>query len=140
MGHTVHFLDMTIVQSATGCDVGVYNKRDTALQHYRRFPHIETPVSDRCKYAVLHSQLCRFAERFTRLDFSEREAAKLIHEMWVNHYRPGRLRQKLHNVSSTFLEKSSLHVPGSRSTYIRCRFWSGVQHRVWDRVATHNSD
>ena len=132
---------MHIVQSATGCDVGVYNKRDTlpALQHYRRFPHVETLVSDRCKYyAVLHSQLCRFAERCTRLDLFEREAAKLIREMWVHNYRPRRLRQKLRNFSSTFLEKSSLHVPGSRSTYIRFRFWGGVQHRVWERVATGN--
>ena len=118
----------------------MYNKRDTlpALQHYRRFPHIETLVSDRCKYAVLHSQLCRFAERCTRLDFFEREAAKLIREMWIHSYRPRRLRQKLHNFSSTFLEKSILHVPGARSTSIRLRFWNGVEHRIWDRVATNN--
>jgi len=140
VGHTVHFLDMTVVQSATGCDVRTYNKREDLppLRNYRRFPHSETLVSSRCKYAVLHSQMCRFAERCTRLDFFERETAKLIHEMWMHNYRPRRLRNKLRNFSSTFLEKSPLHVPGSRSTYIRLRFWSGVQYRVWDRVMTNN--
>ena len=68
---SIHFLDMEIVQSIPGvCEVKMYDKRDNmpTLASYRRFPHIETTISVRCKYAVLHSQLGRFSYRCTQRD------------------------------------------------------------------------
>ena len=68
IGPSVHFLDVEIIQPLPGaCEVKMYDKRDNipTLASYRKFPHIETTISVRCKYAVLHSQLCRFSYRCT---------------------------------------------------------------------------
>ena len=58
VGPSIHFLDMEIVQPLFPgvCGVKMYGKRDKmpSLASYRRFPHIETTISIRCKYyAVL---------------------------------------------------------------------------------------
>ena len=79
-GPNVHFLDMQIMQLYPGIgDVKMYDKRDSmpALASYRKFPHIETTVSTSCKYAVFHSQLCRFAYRCTRRDYFVGAASRL---------------------------------------------------------------
>ena len=63
----MYFLNMEIIQPLPGaCEVKIYDKRDNmpTLAAYRKFPHIETTISVRCKYAVLHSQSCRFSYRF----------------------------------------------------------------------------
>ena len=65
-GSSVHFLDMQIIQLLPGiCDVKMYDKQDSipAVATYRKLPHIEATVSTSGKYAVLNSQLCRFAYR-----------------------------------------------------------------------------
>ena len=87
-GPSVHFLDMQIMQMSPGsCDVKMYDKRDRdsmpALASYRKFPHIETTVSTSCKYAVLHSQLCRFAYRCTRREYFVDAASRLIRDIYV---------------------------------------------------------
>ena len=59
-GETVHFLDMEIVQSKPGVSqIRMYDKRDhmETLAEYRRYPHVETRLSQSCIYATLHCQL-----------------------------------------------------------------------------------
>ena len=54
VGPSIHVLDMEIIQPLPGvCSVKMYDKRDymPTLVSYRRFPHIETTISVRCKYA-----------------------------------------------------------------------------------------
>ena len=106
-GPNVHFLDMQIIQLSPGiCDVKMYDKRDSmlALASYRKFPHIETTttVSTSCKYAVLHSQLCRFAFRCTRRDYFVDAASRLMRDMWLHGYDLKFLRCKLYNFQTTF--------------------------------------
>ena len=66
----------------------MYDKRDgmVTLANYRRFPHFETKLSEKCLYSVLHSQLCRFAVRCTKIVFFEMAAAKLIVDMIEHSY------------------------------------------------------
>ena len=55
-GSSVNFLDMTILQQVPGISqVRMHDKRDDmpTLRHYRKFPHIETVLSVRYKYATL---------------------------------------------------------------------------------------
>ena len=139
-GPAVNFLDMHIAQNASGSYVTVFDKRDTlpSLQHYRRFPHFETLRSLRCKYAVFHSQMCRFAARCTRTTAFERATAKLLSDMLRHHYRVRPLRSKLYNFSSFFFVRSPIHVPRSASKSVRLSFWTRVQQRIWFRVATHD--
>ena len=66
----MHFLDMEIVQSKPGVSqISMYDKRDhmATLAEYRRYPHVETRLSQSCIYATLHCQLCRFATRCTEI-------------------------------------------------------------------------
>ena len=59
-GASAHFLDMEKVQDGCGTThLKMYDKRDsmTTVALFRKFPHIETKLSARCKYSVLHSQL-----------------------------------------------------------------------------------
>ena len=86
----LHFLHiMQVRQLSPGiCHVKMYGKRDSmpALASIRKFPHIETTVSTSCKYAVLHSQLCRYAYRCTRRDYFVDAASKLMRDMWLHGY------------------------------------------------------
>ncbi|CAN0173407.1 unnamed protein product, partial [Ascophyllum nodosum] len=79
--------------------VKMYDKRDnmTTLASYRKFPHIETTIAIRCKYAVLHSQLCRFAYRCTQRQHFIEAASRLIRDMYTNGYDLKLLRRKLFN-------------------------------------------
>ena len=81
------------------CDVKMYDKRDSmpALASYRNFPHIETTVSTSRKYAVFHSQLCRFAYRCTRRNNFVDAASRLLRDMWLHGYDLKSLRRKLYN-------------------------------------------
>ena len=135
-GSTVCFLDMQFTQDSSGTQVAIYNKRDhlPSLQRYRRFPHIESRVSHRCKSAVLHSQMCRFSVRCTRLVFFECATAKLLHDMLGHCYPSNVLRRKLFNFCSTFFQASPIHFPGSRSLTVRLRIWYRVQYNVWRRI------
>ena len=54
-GETVHFLDMEIVQNKPGVSqIGMYDKRDhmATLAEYRRYPHVETRLSQSCIYML----------------------------------------------------------------------------------------
>ena len=66
----------------------MYDKRYNmpTLASYRRFPHIETTISVRCKYAVLHSQLCRFSYRCTQREHFIEAASRLIRDMYAQGY------------------------------------------------------
>ena len=104
-GPNVHFLDnMQIMQLSPGIfDVKMY-----ALASYRKFPHIETTVSTSCKYAVCHSQLCRFAYRCTRRDYFVDAASRLMGDMWLHGYDMKFLRCKLYNFQATFWRTSTI--------------------------------
>ena len=59
-GETVHFLDMEIVQSKPGVSqIRMYDKRDhmETLAEYRRYPHVETRLSQSCIYATRYTSL-----------------------------------------------------------------------------------
>ena len=54
-GETVHFLDMEIVRSKPGVSqIRMYDKRDhmAKLAEYRRYPHVETRLSQSCIYML----------------------------------------------------------------------------------------
>ena len=83
-GEAVHFLDMEIVQSKPGVSqIRMYDKRNhtATLAEYRRYPHVETGLSQSCIYATVHCQLCRFATRCTEILYFQIGAAKLIKDM-----------------------------------------------------------
>ena len=111
-GPNVHFLDnMQIMQLSPGiCDVKMYDKRDSmpALASYKKLPHIETTVSTSCKYAVFHSQLCRFAYRCTRRDYFVGAASRLMRDMWLHGYDLKFLRCKVYNFQATFWRTSTI--------------------------------
>ena len=97
VGPSIHFLDMEIIQLLPGvCSVKIYDKRDNmpTLASYRRFPHIETTISVRRKYAVLHSQLSRFSYRCTQREHFIEAASRLIRDMYTQECDLKLLRRK----------------------------------------------
>ena len=135
-GPSVHFLDMQIMQLSPGiCDVKMYDKRDSmpALASYRKFPHIETTVSTSCKYAVLHSQLCRFAYRCTRREYFIDAASRLIRDMWLHGYNLKLLRSKLNNFETTFWRTSRipLAIPCKKTRRI---FWHKLALDIYTKA------
>ena len=63
-GLSTHYLDLQITIGERGAfQSTVYQKREDmpVFHEYRRFPHIESMISDRAKYGVFTSQLHRFA-------------------------------------------------------------------------------
>ena len=86
-GKKVHFLDMEIIQSKPGVSqIRKYDKRDhmATLDEYRRYPQVETRLSQSCIYATLHRQLCRVATRCTEILYLQIAAAKLIKDIIKN--------------------------------------------------------
>ena len=83
-GETVRFLDMEIVPSKPGVSqIRMCDRRDhiAKLAEYRRYPHVETRLSQSCIYATLHYQLSPFATRCTEILYFQIAAAKLIKDM-----------------------------------------------------------
>ena len=88
---SISWIFMQIVQLSPGiCDVEMNDKRNSMpalASTYRKFPHIGTTVSTSCKYAVLRSQLCRFAYRCTRREcFVDAASRLLVRDMWFHGY------------------------------------------------------
>ena len=86
-GETVHFLDMEIVQSKPGVSqIIMYDKLDhmSTSAESRRYPHVETRLSQSGIEATLHCQLWRFATRCTDILYFQIAAAKLIKDMIEN--------------------------------------------------------
>ena len=106
VGPSIHFLDMEIIQQPFPelCSIEMYDKRDNmpTLTSYRRFLHIETDISVRCKYGVLHSQLCRLSYLCTQREYFIEAASRLIRDMYTQGYDLKLLRRKLYNFQSTF--------------------------------------
>ena len=91
---------MDILYSTPGVSqIKMYDKRDHmgTLEDYRKYPHIETRLSNSCKNATLHCQLCRFAIRSSEIDFFQNAAAKVMKDMFNNRYNKVKLRNKSHN-------------------------------------------
>jgi len=134
---------MEIVQDGCGTThLKMYDKRDsmTTLALYRKFPHIETKLSARCKYAVLHSQLCRFASRCTRIVYFEVAAAKLMTAMLDHFYDPTQLYHKLHNFRVVFFRKTPIFVPNSHREDVCIGFWFRVEREVQRRIINRAFD
>ena len=133
IGPTIHFLDMEIIQPRPGvCEVKLYDKRDsmTSLASYRRFPHMETTISVRCKYAVLHRQLCRFSYQCTQRQHFIEAASRLIRDMYTQGYDLKLLRRKLYNFQSTFWRTTQvLCAPMSKRT--RRTFWHKLSSEIY---------
>ena len=138
-GETVHFLDMEIVQSKPGVSqIRMYDKRDhmETLAEYRRYPHVETRLSQSCIYATLHCQLCRFATRCTEILYFQIAAAKLIKDMIKNRYVKEKLRNTLHNFKNAFFEKSPIteNIKDVNKSHVRDLYWYKVEKELWDRI------
>ena len=105
----LHFLDIEKVQPFPRvCEVNMYDKRDSmpTLASYRKFPHIETTLSVRCKYAALHSQLCRFSYRYTQREHFIEAASRLIRDMYAQGYDLKLQRRKQYKFQSSFRRTS----------------------------------
>ena len=142
-GETVHFLDMEIVQSKPGVSqIRMYDKRDhmETLAEYRRYPHVETRLSQSCIYscihATLHCQLCRFATRCTEILYFQIAAAKLMKDMIKNRYVKEKLRNTLHNFKNAFFEKSPIteNIKDVNKPHVRDLYWYKVEKELWDRI------
>ena len=138
-GETAHFLDMKIVQSKLGVpQIRMYDKRDhmATLAEYRRYPHVETRLSQSCIYATLHCQLCRFATRCTEILYFQIAAAKLIKDMIKNRYVKEKLRNTLHNFKNAFFEKSPIteNIKDVNKPHVRDLYWYKVEKELWDRI------
>ena len=110
----------------------MYNKRDNmpTLASYRRFPHIETTVSVRCKYAVLDSQMCWFPYRCTQREYFIEAASRLISDMYAQGYDLKLLGRKLYNFQSLFWRTSKvLSSPSSKRT--RRFFWHKLTSEIY---------
>ena len=133
IGPSGHFLDMEIKQPLPGvCEVKIHDKRDNmpTLASYRKFPHIETTISVRCNYTVLHSQLCRFSYRCTQRQHFIEAASRLIRDMYTNGYDLKLLRRKLFNFQSTFWKTSKiLGAPTSKRN--RRMFWHKLTSEIY---------
>ena len=105
------------------------------LAHYRKFPHFETKLSTRMKYSVLHSQLCRFATRCTKLVFFEVAAAKLMSNMIDHAYDRRMLFCKLHNFLFTFFGKTPIFVRDSHLIGVQKSLWYRVEQEIERRVS-----
>ena len=128
---------MQVVQGPDGIThVRMYDKRDdmATLAGYRRFPHFETKLSERCLYSVLHSQLCRFAVRCTKIVYFEMAAAKLMSDMVDHSYVSGKLFNKLHSFSETFFRKTPINMPLFYNKQFRVDFWHRVKWEIKQRM------
>ena len=108
IGPSVHFLDMEIIQPLPGaCEVKMHDKRDNmpALASYRKFPHIETTISVRCKYAILHSQLYRFSYQCTQRQHFIKASSRLVTDMYTQGYELKLLRRKRCSTSTVHFGK-----------------------------------
>ena len=87
--------------------IRMYDKRDRmeTLKQYRRYPLIETRLSEKCLYATLHCQLCRFAIWCLEIHLFQEAAAKSMTDMIRHGYAKDRLRSKLQNFRKTFFPK-----------------------------------
>ena len=130
---SVHFLDMDIIQPLPGaCEVKMYDKHDnmSTLVLYRKFPYIETTIFVRCKYSVLHSQLCRFSYRCTQRQHFIEAASRLIRDMYTQGHDLKLLRRTLFNFQSTFLKTTKvLGAPTSKRT--RRMFWHKLTSEIY---------
>ena len=106
------------------------------LAEYRRYPRVETTLSQSCTYATLRCQLCRFATRFTEILYFQIAAAKLIKDMIRNRYVKEKLRNTLHNFKNAFFEKSPIteNVKDVNKPGVGDLYWYKVEKKLWDRI------
>lgn len=140
-GTAVHFLDMDIFQSTPGkTEIKIYDKREhmKTLHNYRRFPHIETTISIRAKYATLHCQLCRYARKSNKHIYFVISTAKLVRSMIDNHYKAKLLRRKLNRFQSVFWRETAidhgLHGNSAENRKHRNAFWYTMMREIWSRI------
>ena len=126
---TGHLLDIEILQNPPGVSqIQVCDERrpHVTLEQYRRYPHIETPLSKKCLYATLYCQICRFEIRCSEIEFFDVAAPNLITDMTRHGYAKDRLRSKLHNLRKTLFKKSPIEptTNGVHGPVVRYKYWS----------------
>jgi hypothetical protein len=92
------FLDLLLTFLPDGSfSTTIYQKRDAmpVFKGYRRFPHIDSVLSDRSKYGVFASQLHRFAVNCSTLPKFGYNVKRLLKEMVLHGYNYARLRTLL---------------------------------------------
>ena len=97
-GLQTHYLDLQLSIGEHGTfQSTVYQKRDgmPVFHDYRRFPHIDSLISDRAKYGVFTSQLHRFASLCSTTEAFSWNVLRLLAEMLDHGYRYRTLRLRL---------------------------------------------
>jgi hypothetical protein len=99
------YLDLRItIGNATSFSTTVYQKRDDmpVFRDYRRFPHIDSLISDKAKYGVFTSQLHRFASICSSSDAFGHNVLRLLAEMLDHGYKYHKLRPRLHRFAEKY--------------------------------------
>lgn len=117
----VHYLDMYVKWDRRGYFTDLYDKRTMLatqgrMSDVRRFPHVESTLTEGCKYNVLTGFLHRIHGVVTRRDLFVKRAAEGITRMWQHGYD----KRQLLNTTRKFL----------RNHYIPTARWGHVFHRI----------
>jgi hypothetical protein len=110
-GLVCSYLDFTVTCGRGGhIAFDVYNKRDElpVFHDYRRFPHIDSVISDRSIYGVFSSQLHSFASRSSTFHGFEYNALRLLTEMITSGYSYKLLRKPLAEFQHDFVERQRM--------------------------------
>ena len=97
-GMQCHYLDLLLSIGERGSFTStIYQKRDDmpVFHDYRRFPHIDSLLSERAKYGVFTSQLHRFASLCSSTLAFSSNVLRLLGEMLRHGYRYQILRKHL---------------------------------------------
>lgn len=97
-GLSCHYLDLQLTIGERGSfQSTVYQKRDDmpVFHDYRRFPHIDSMISNRAKYGVFTSQLHRFASLCSSTQTFSYNVLRLLAEMLHHGYDYRTLRRRL---------------------------------------------
>lgn len=104
-GLSCHYLDLQLSIGAGGSfQSTVYQKRDDmpVFYDYRRFPHIDSFISDKAKYGVFTSQLHRFAGLCSTTAAYKHNVLRLLAEMLEHGYDYRTLRQRLSRFKNSY--------------------------------------
>ncbi len=120
-GLSTHYLDLQLTIGSEGSfESTVYQKRDDmpVFHDYRRFPHIDSLISDRAKYGVLTSQLHRFASLCSTIATFTFNVLRLLSEMLDHGYNYRMLRARISKFEHSYrviVQQVFAHNLGSRN-------------------------
>ena len=116
----IHYLDMHVVQDASGLSTDLFDKRvamagEGKMGEVRRFPHVESTLSPECLYNAYKGFLARVYRCTMRRAYFVRAAAEHLLDMRRHGYGLKRLVQTL----STFMRHKYIPRPSSASVEMR---------------------